>query len=168
MYLVLFSTLYMSAYHLGDLLFDIINATFPDPADRADLMTYRRMSMRWSISWLIVAFPTFLYTSWLVAREHRGGSQQAALEGSTVADLPDAVRRVERPSSAMWSRWCTTCLAVKSPSRFLLKVLVVAFIARLGVLVLPVRHQARGMRKVGLVIVVGAGRCSARSAAGST
>ncbi len=32
-YLVLFSTLYVSAYHLGSLLFDIINAALPDPAD---------------------------------------------------------------------------------------------------------------------------------------
>src|SRR3990170_186382 len=53
-YLVLFSTLYMSAFHLGDLLFDIINAAFPDPADPAQMEAYRRTSMRWSISWVIV------------------------------------------------------------------------------------------------------------------
>jgi hypothetical protein len=69
MYLVLFSTLYMSAYHLGALLFAIINAAFPDPAERPELMAYRRISMRWSISWLIVAFPVFLYMSRLAGRE---------------------------------------------------------------------------------------------------
>ncbi|RPI53207.1 MAG: hypothetical protein EHM55_14465 [Acidobacteria bacterium] len=70
MYLVLFSTLYWSAYHLGSLLFDIINLTFPDPAaDRERLMPYIRSSMRWSVSSLVVAFPVFLYMSWLVARD---------------------------------------------------------------------------------------------------
>src|SRR5262245_13906280 len=32
MYLVLFSSLYWSAFHLGSLLFDIINVLLPDPA----------------------------------------------------------------------------------------------------------------------------------------
>ena len=69
MYLVMFSALYISAYHLGDLLFDIINAAFPDPAERSEMMTYRRSSMRWSIASRIVAFPMFLYMSWLVGRD---------------------------------------------------------------------------------------------------
>ena len=70
MYLVLFSTLYWSAYHLGSLLFDIINVTFPDPAtDQVAFLPYARSAMRWSISSLIVAFPVFLYMSWLVARD---------------------------------------------------------------------------------------------------
>ena len=34
-YLVLFGTLYTSAYYLGRLIFDIINLTFPDPPCRA-------------------------------------------------------------------------------------------------------------------------------------
>ena len=33
LYLVLFATLYVWAYHLGDLLFDLINRAMPDPAD---------------------------------------------------------------------------------------------------------------------------------------
>ncbi len=69
-YLVLFSTLYWSTYHLGSLLFDIINVAFPDPAsDRDRLMPYVRNSMRWSVSSLVVAFPVFLYMSRLVGRE---------------------------------------------------------------------------------------------------
>jgi hypothetical protein len=70
MYLVLFSTLYWSAFHLGSLLFDIINVTFPDPAtDQARMLPYLRGAMRWSISSLIVAFPVFLYMSRLIARD---------------------------------------------------------------------------------------------------
>jgi hypothetical protein len=71
MYLVLFGTLYTSAYYLGSLIFDIINLTFPDPAlqDSETYAPYIRQSMRWSISSLIVAFPVFLYLSWLTERE---------------------------------------------------------------------------------------------------
>jgi hypothetical protein len=70
MYLVLFSTLYVSAYHLGSLLFDIINLTFPDPAEAsAQRAGYVRQSMRWSISSLVVAFPVFVYVSWLLNRD---------------------------------------------------------------------------------------------------
>ena len=42
LYLIVFAALYMSAYHLGDLLFDIINAAFPDPAEPAEMPSYRR------------------------------------------------------------------------------------------------------------------------------
>jgi hypothetical protein len=72
MYLVLFGTLYTSAYYLGDLIFDIINLSFPDPAQEAEgYATYTQQSMRWSISSLIVAFPGFLYLSWLTERDVR-------------------------------------------------------------------------------------------------
>jgi uncharacterized protein DUF5671 len=73
MYLVLFSTLYWSAFHLGSLLFDIINVMLPDPAidemRRIQAEQYVRSSMRWSISSLVVAFPVFLYMSRLIARD---------------------------------------------------------------------------------------------------
>ena len=69
-YLVLFGTLYTSAFYLGSLIFDIINLTFPDPAQESEnYATYIRSSMRWSISSLIVAFPVFLYLSWTTERE---------------------------------------------------------------------------------------------------
>ncbi len=64
-YLVLFSTLYLSAYHFGDLLFEFINRAFPDAADGsyAD-----RDGLRWPVASLVIAFPVFLYMSRLVAR----------------------------------------------------------------------------------------------------
>ena len=34
MYVVMFTALYLSAYNLGSLLFDLVNRAFPDPADR--------------------------------------------------------------------------------------------------------------------------------------
>jgi hypothetical protein len=69
MYLVLFGTLYVSAYYLGSLVFDFINRAYPDPAQTFEnYEEYVRQSMRWSVSALIVAFPVFLYTSWLTGR----------------------------------------------------------------------------------------------------
>jgi hypothetical protein len=71
MYLVLFGTLYSSAYSLGSLAFDFINIAFPDPAARQSFVESEqrvRESIRWSVSMLIVAFPVFMYTSWLTGR----------------------------------------------------------------------------------------------------
>jgi hypothetical protein len=69
LYLVLFSTLYASAYHFGSLVFDLIDITFPDPA--FDQWSYQRSdySVRWSVSALIVAFPVFLYLSRVTGRQ---------------------------------------------------------------------------------------------------
>ena len=127
MYLVLFSTLYVSAYHLGSLLFDIIDTTFPDPAE-SRLASYARLSMRWSVSSLIVAFPVFVYMSWLVAR-------------GIAADPNKRHSKVRR-----WLTYLTLFMASsvligdlisliysvlggEMTTRFLWKVLVVAFVA---------------------------------------
>ena len=63
-YLVLFSTLYISAFSLGSLLFELINRAFPDPAmDPALALETGRQVIRWSISFLVVAFPVFVLVS---------------------------------------------------------------------------------------------------------
>ena len=127
LYLVLFSTLYVSAYHLGSLLFDIINAAYPDAAD-PDNPTYARHAMRWSIASLIVSFPVFVYLSWLVGRD-------------LAADPHKRHSKVRR-----WLTYMTLFFAAgvlvgdvislvysllggELSTRFVLKVLVVAFIA---------------------------------------
>jgi hypothetical protein len=64
-YLVLFSTLYVSAFNLNELLFQFINRAFPDPAvDPMLVLEASREAIRWSISALVVAFPVFLFVSW--------------------------------------------------------------------------------------------------------
>lgn len=68
-YLVLFSTLYVSAFSLGTLLFQFINQAFPDPAAPPIVAEAVRDAIRFSISSLIVAFPVFLYVSRLTGRE---------------------------------------------------------------------------------------------------
>lgn len=67
LYLVLFVSLYYSAFHVGSLLFDLINAAFPDAAaSRHDLFG---SSMRWSTASVIIAFPVFALLARHLARE---------------------------------------------------------------------------------------------------
>lgn len=67
MYVLMFATLFVSAYSLGNLLFKIINLAFPDPVDSARY-EYTLQSIRWSLSCLIVAFPIFLWVARLISR----------------------------------------------------------------------------------------------------
>ena len=69
LYLVLFASLYVWAYHLGDLLFDLINAAIPDPADQRFQAGMRDDSMRFSVASLVIAFPIYLFVARLLARE---------------------------------------------------------------------------------------------------
>lgn len=68
MYAVLFTSLSVSSYYLADLLFELINRSFPDPAAQ-ELARSTRPAIRWSVSSLIVAFPLFLYVTWVNARD---------------------------------------------------------------------------------------------------
>ena len=64
-YLVLFSTLYISAFSLGSLLFAFIHQAFPDPSvDPAAALEVTRETIRWSISFLVVTFPVFAFVFW--------------------------------------------------------------------------------------------------------
>jgi len=67
LYLVLFASLYYSAFHVGSLLFDLINAAFPDAAASGRDMF--GSSMRWSTASVIIAFPVFALLARHLARE---------------------------------------------------------------------------------------------------
>ncbi len=69
LYLVLFATLYVSAYHLGSLLFDLINRAFPDAADPEFAVRQLGQSMRWSVASVIIAFPVFLFVARHLGKE---------------------------------------------------------------------------------------------------
>ncbi|UHQ20677.1 DUF5671 domain-containing protein [Lysobacter sp. KIS68-7] len=64
-YLLMFAALYMAAFHLCDLVFDLL-----DGADSAaDALAGRsRADIRWSMATLLIAFPVFLWMSRLVGR----------------------------------------------------------------------------------------------------
>lgn len=69
LYLVLFTTLYLSAFNVAHLLFVFIERAVPDIAARS----YGSIgsSIRWSVSTLIIAFPIFLWLSAHIGRELR-------------------------------------------------------------------------------------------------
>jgi hypothetical protein len=68
-YLVLFAALYLWAFHTGSLLFDLINHAFPD-ASRDDVVWSRgHQSMRWSVAWVLIAYPVFLLVARKLSRE---------------------------------------------------------------------------------------------------
>ena len=68
LYLLLFTTLYFSCYHLGSLLFDLINRAYPDPAV-ADLQQWVEEEMRWSVSYLLITFPAFGFLARYIASD---------------------------------------------------------------------------------------------------
>jgi hypothetical protein len=63
LYLLLFTTLYVAAWHLGSLLFELINRAFPDPTDSTYAVARIGDSIRWSTASVIIAFPMFLYVA---------------------------------------------------------------------------------------------------------
>ena len=61
--MVLFGTLYFSAFALGQLLFQFINLAFPDPLWQDIRFTAITGAIRWSISSLVVSTPVFLFVA---------------------------------------------------------------------------------------------------------
>ncbi len=72
LYLVLFGTLYVSAYSLGALLFQLTNLALPDPTWPQNFVDAIPETIRWAVAALVVSTPVFLYTAWTVGREVAG------------------------------------------------------------------------------------------------
>ena len=68
-YLVLFGTLYFSAFNLGLLLFQFIDLAFPDPLWPPFRFQAVTALIRWSISVLVVSTPVFLFMAWSTSRK---------------------------------------------------------------------------------------------------
>lgn len=144
LYLVLFATLYLAAWHLGSLLFDLINRALPDPPDPGYFSGNLAQSMRWSTASVLIAFPVFLYVARYLGKE---------LARSPVKRL-SAIRR--------WLTYLTLFLAAivlvgdmitlvynllggELTARFVLKVLVAALIAGtiFGYYLIDLRHEEK-------------------------
>ncbi len=69
MYLLLFATLYVAAWNLGSLLFDLINRALPDAGDPQWLAEHAGDSIRWSIASIVIAFPVYLFLAHLIGRD---------------------------------------------------------------------------------------------------
>jgi len=67
-YLVLFTTLYLTTFNLGRLLFQFINIGWPDLTSTYDVVGNAREGIRFSIASIVVSFPIFLYLSVLIGR----------------------------------------------------------------------------------------------------
>ena len=59
-YLVLFATLYVTAYELVALMFELVDRFFPDPLQNR-LIANLNNAIRWNLACLIVAAPVFLF-----------------------------------------------------------------------------------------------------------
>ena len=128
LYLVLFTSLYVSVWNFGHLLFDFINRYFPDVTQNRYGNDYDLESIRWSVASLIIAFPVFLWTARYIGRR---------LEANPAGRLSEARR---------WCTYLTLFIAVavlvgdgitllynllggELTSRFVLKAIVVGGIA---------------------------------------
>src|SRR6185436_4944347 len=127
LYLLLFGTLYMSAFNAGAVVFEGINRAFPDAADQA-YASYAREAVRWALSWLIVAFPVFAY---LTAVTNRSVRRDPAKRRSNVRRWL-MYMTVFIAASALVADVTTlvyNALGGELTTRFVLKVLTVAAIA---------------------------------------
>jgi len=126
-YLLLFTTLFLAAFNLGAILFELIERAFPDPAGSE----YSPSNLRLALSFVLVSFPIYL---WLTLRQHRELERDPAKRSSKVRK---------------WLTYLTLFIAAgflvgdvvtliyyflegELSVRFLLKVLVVTVLAGIG------------------------------------
>jgi hypothetical protein len=69
LYLLMFLTLYWSAFSFGQLLYQFINRAFPDALAYLYAADTTASIIRMDIASLIIAFPVFLWISWILNRE---------------------------------------------------------------------------------------------------
>jgi hypothetical protein len=69
LYLLLFVALYISAFHFGRMVFDLISVALPDPAEPAYQNDQLMGSIRWSIASVVIAFPLYLFIASFLGKE---------------------------------------------------------------------------------------------------
>ncbi|MEM8981734.1 MAG: DUF5671 domain-containing protein [Pseudomonadota bacterium] len=67
-YVIVFAMLYLSAFYLGDLLFQFVTLGVTEHAEPRRV-SYVYSSIRWATSGLIIAYPIYLYLSYRIAVE---------------------------------------------------------------------------------------------------
>ena len=130
-YLLMFGTLYLSAYYLGDLLFGFINRAFPDGVSYPERTEYIESGIRWATAAVIVAFPVFLFAAWKTGKEVAADPTRrnsAIRKWLTYITLLVAAAAIVTDGITLIYNVLSGELSV----RFILKVLVVAVIASAG------------------------------------
>jgi hypothetical protein len=74
LYLLLFTTLFLAAFNLGQIAFELIEKAFPDPAGGS----FSARALRWSVSYLVVSFPIYLFLALRQEREVRSDPTKRA------------------------------------------------------------------------------------------
>jgi len=130
-YLLMFGALYMSAFHLGDLLFGFINLAYPEDLSYADRAEYVEANIRWATAAVIVAFPVFLFAAWKIGKEIAADPTRrnsAIRKWLTYVTLLVAAAALLTDGITL----INNLLGGELTTRFILKVLVVAAIASAG------------------------------------
>jgi hypothetical protein len=74
-YLLLFTTLFMAAFNLGRILFELIEKWLPDAAGN----DFSASDLRWGIAFVVVSFPVYLFLTLRQQRElERDPAQRAS------------------------------------------------------------------------------------------
>ena len=146
-YLLLFGTLYVSAYSLGSLLFQFINLAFPDPLWSQVQIGAIPEKIRWAVASLVVATPVFLFTARTVGRELAASPLKRASpvrRWLTYLTLAVAAAVLIGDTTAL----VHSLLAGEATARFLLKALTIGGIAG-SVFVYYLRDLRRDEKEVG-------------------
>lgn len=126
MYLLLFTTLYITAFNLGSLLFELIERAFPDPA--VDPAAGVGDGIRWPLASLIVAFPVFLYVArWASRTVRRDPTKRGSKIRKQLTYLTLFIGAVVLIGNFITLAY--NFLGGELTTRFVLKVLTVALIA---------------------------------------
>lgn len=125
LFLMLFAPLYMAAFALGSVLFDLINLTFP--ASNQNIQ-YSIVSLRYGIACVVVAFPVFLWMHTLIKREAaRNPGQRISPVRRWLTYLTLFIAAISIVADLI--TLIVTFLEGEITVRFLLKVLVIAVMA---------------------------------------
>jgi len=129
-YLLIFSSLYMTLMGLGTILYQLINLAFPDPNDRQYTYFWCRTAeenLRSGIATLAVFLPAYFFLDWKIERQRqRNPDQGASNVRRKLTYLTLYISAVVLMSDAMY--FVDSWLSGELTQRVLLKCLVVALL----------------------------------------
>jgi hypothetical protein len=127
LYLVMFGMLYLSTWHLGNLLFQFVNLAIPDPLFEG-YERFARARIRFSTAALLVAFPVFLFVASRIGKQiHHEPALRLSAVRKWLTYLTLAVAACIIVGDLIWL--LNSLLSGELTLRFVLKALIVGLIA---------------------------------------